>query len=111
MKTTSTLDDVELFTIVVAAGNFSEAGRRVGLTASSVARRIGDLEAELGTVLLTRTTRRMGLTEAGSMFYERAARITSELIEAKAEVAGLDGEPGGKAEDNGFKSFGSRKVV
>src|SRR5262245_22710451 len=111
MKATSTLDDVELFTIVVAAGNFSEAGRRVGLTASSVARRIGDLEAELGTVLLTRTTRRMGLTEAGSMFYERAARITSELIEAKAEVAGLDAEPRGKLRVNASNSFGIRHVA
>ena len=111
MKTTSTLDDVELFTIVVAAGNFSEAGRRVGLTASSVARRVSDLEAELGTVLLTRTTRRMGLTEAGSMFYARAARITSELVEAKAEVAGLDAEPRGKLRVSVSNSFGSRHVA
>src|SRR6266702_2773859 len=111
MKTTSTLDDVELFTIVVAAGNFSEAGRRVGLTASSVARRISDLEAELGTVLLTRTTRRMGLTEAGTLFYARAARITSELVEAKAEVAGLDAEPRGKLRVSVSNSFGSRHVA
>lgn len=111
MKTTSTLDDVELFTIVVAAGNFSETARRVGLTASSVARRISDLEGELGTVLLTRTTRRMGLTEAGSLFYARAARITSELVEAKAEVAGLDAEPRGKLRVSVSNSFGSRHVA
>jgi DNA-binding transcriptional LysR family regulator len=111
MKTTSTLDDVELFTIVVAAGNFSEAGRRVGLTASSVARRISDLEGELGTVLLTRTTRRMGLTEAGSLFYARAARITSELVEAKAEVSGLDAVPRGKLRVSLSNSFGSRHVA
>jgi DNA-binding transcriptional LysR family regulator len=111
MKTTSTLDDVELFAIVVAAGNFSEAGRRVGLTASSVARRISDLEEALGAVLLTRTTRRMGLTEAGSMFYARAARITLELVEAKAEVAGLDAEPRGKLRVNASNSFGSRHVA
>lgn len=111
MKTTSTLDDVELFTIVVAAGNFSEAGRRVGLTASSVARRISDLEVELGTVLLTRTTRRMGLTEAGSIFYARASRITTELVEAKAEVAGLDAQPRGKLRVSLSNSFGSRHVA
>jgi len=111
LKAASTLDDIELFVAVIAAGSFSEAGRRLGLTASSVARRMDELEAELGTRLLTRSTRRLGLTEAGTIFHERAARISAELAEAKAVIAGLDDEPRGTLRIDASVAFGSRHVA
>lgn len=111
MKPTSTLDDVELFVTVVASSSLSEAGRRLGLTPSSVARRMDDLEAELGVRLLTRTTRRLGLTEAGAAFHERAARVAADLAEAKAMVAGFDAEPRGTLRVDASVAFGSRHIA
>lgn len=111
MRPTSTLDGVELFVAVVAAGSLSEAGRRLGLTSSSVGRRMDELEAELGTRLLTRTTRRLALTEAGAVFHERAARIAADLSEARAAVAGLDEEPKGMLRVDAPTAFGVRHIA
>ncbi|HZA67716.1 MAG TPA: LysR family transcriptional regulator, partial [Geminicoccaceae bacterium] len=60
-----TFAGMRLFAEVVDSGSFSAAGRRLGMAASSVARGIGALENQLGARLLNRTTRKLGLTEAG----------------------------------------------
>ncbi|NRF72153.1 LysR family transcriptional regulator [Aquincola sp. S2] len=56
---------LELFARVVEAGSFAEAARRLGLTRAAVSRRIAAIEAEAGVPLIARTTRSLGLTEAG----------------------------------------------
>jgi len=100
-----------LFATVVEAGGFTEAGRRIGLTASSVARRMDNLEASLGARLLTRTTRHITLTEAGAAFHERASRIAADLAEARALVAGLDAEPRGTLRIDVPVAFGRLHVA
>ena len=60
-------------------GSFTRAGRQLGLTQSAVSRQIQQLEEEVGTELLSRTTRRAELTEAGGSFLKAALRITSDL--------------------------------
>jgi DNA-binding transcriptional LysR family regulator len=73
------LNSMELFVDVVAAGSFSQAGRRRGLAASSVTRSINALEDALGVRLLNRTTRKLSLTEAGRLYHERSRRIIAEV--------------------------------
>ncbi len=79
---------------VVNAGGFSAAARQVGVAPSSVSRQINDLEAELGVRLFHRTTRKLSLTEAGQIYYERAGRIITEVDEARLAVSQL-GSPTG----------------
>jgi DNA-binding transcriptional LysR family regulator len=75
-----------LFAQVVTARSFTEAARRVGITKSSVSRRIARLEEALGVRLLRRTTRKLALTEEGMRFYEHCARLVAEA-DAAAEAA------------------------
>ena len=86
---------MRVFARVVEAGSFSAAGRELGAAPSSVSRRISDLEYELGARLFHRTTRKLSLTEAGRLFYGRAAKILIEVDEAKLAVSQGDGAPSG----------------
>ena len=64
-------------------GSFAAAARKLGLTASSVSRRVATLEEELGVPLLARTTRTLSLTQDGRSFHARCVRILEELGEAR----------------------------
>lgn len=84
--------DVDAFTFfasVVKAGSFTNAAARLGIDRSNVSRRIRNLEQELGTQLLRRTTRRMELTETGALFYERCAVIEAEVQNAHKALHSL----------------------
>ena len=86
---------MRIFARVVEAGSFSAAGRQLGAAPSSVSRQIGDLEDEIGARLFHRTTRKLSLTEAGRIYYQRAARILVDVDEAKLAVARIDGAASG----------------
>ncbi len=70
-----------LRTFAVAAnfGGFSEAARALGIAPSVAAKRISQLEDELGTKLFERTTRKVALTEAGEKLYARVPRLLTEF--------------------------------
>ena len=86
-----TITGLRIFVRVVEAGSFSEAGRQLGLAPSSVSRQINELEDSLGAQLFQRTTRKLSLTEAGELYYERATSIVTEIDEAKLALYQLDG--------------------
>lgn len=88
-------NDVVVFTEVVRAKGFTAAGRVLDLPASAVSRRVARLEAALGYPLLHRTTRRVGLTEAGRLFYERTATIATQVAEGRRAVAASRDTPSG----------------
>lgn len=81
------LDGIATFVAVAEAGSLTEAARRLRLSKSVVSERLAELERRLGTALLHRTTRRISLTEDGTAFLERAARIAREIEEAAADLA------------------------
>lgn len=80
------LDGVEAFLATVRHRSFRRAAGELGVTTSAVSQAVRTLEARLGAALLFRTTRSVGLTEAGQRFFERAAPAFDELI-AAADVA------------------------
>lgn len=106
-----TIAGLRVFAKVVEAGSFSEAGRQLGTAASSVSRQINDLEESLGVILFQRTTRKLSLTEAGELYYERAGRIIVDLDEAKLAVSQLDGTPTGILRLNVPGSLSRRFIV
>jgi DNA-binding transcriptional LysR family regulator len=81
------LDGIEAFVATVEAGSISEAARKLRLAKSVVSERLAELERSLGVKLLQRTTRKLSLTEDGSAFHERAARIVREATEAASDLA------------------------
>ena len=106
-----TITGLRIFARVVEASSFSEAGRQLGVAPSSVSRQINDLEDSLGARLFQRTTRKLSLTEAGELYYERATRIVTEIDEAKLAVSQLDGTPTGILRLNVPGSLSRRYIV
>ncbi len=74
------LDALRIFAKVVECGSFSEASRRLGMPLSTVSRRIAELEDQLKSRLLDRSTRRLRLSELGLRLLEHAQR-SAELSE------------------------------
>lgn len=93
--TTIDYNDVALFVRVVETGSFTKAAEALGLQKSSVSRAVSRLEDGLGARLLQRTTRRLGLTDAGQLFYERARGAVAGVDEAASLVLDSGSEPRG----------------
>jgi DNA-binding transcriptional LysR family regulator len=79
---------LRLYSRVARLGSFSAAARECGLSQSQASRVIADLEAELGTRLLSRTTRAVVPTEAGGEFLARIEPILATLDEAENSEGG-----------------------
>lgn len=89
------LNDIALFVQVVRCGSFAEAARRLGLPPNTVSRRVQQLEAQLGTRLMQRSTRKLTLTQAGRAFHERCASAVDGLLEAGQALLTGSQEPSG----------------
>ena len=87
--------EMEVFEAVNDTGSFSKAAERLRMSPPAVTRAITSLEQRLGIVLLTRTTRRLNLTDAGSRFLESTRRLLSEIEFAEREAIGETGVPQG----------------
>ncbi|MGP5537371.1 LysR family transcriptional regulator [Psychrobacter glacincola] len=81
-------DDMILFVQVVDEGSFSKVAEKLSLTNSVVSKRIARLEENLNTQLLYRTTRKLGLTDAGRALYNKAKIAKSAFQEAENAVTG-----------------------
>lgn len=107
----SELDDLRSFVEVVESGGFNRAAKRLGVSKSIVSRRIARMEADLGTRLITRTTRGISPTEAGLEFKLRSERILAEFDEAREAVAQQAGEVVGRLRLSAPMSFGIRHIA
>src|SRR5690242_13029219 len=89
------LDGVEAFLKVAEHLNFRRAAAELGVTPSAIGQAVRALEERLGTTLFTRTTRSVGLTEAGEQFLARAKPAFEELVAASAVARDLGQRPSG----------------
>jgi DNA-binding transcriptional LysR family regulator len=85
------LRQVEHFLAVVRAGSFTAAAQEVFIVQSALSASIRKLEAELGTQLFERTTRRVALTTAGEALLPLAHRIVADVVAAHGEVSAVAG--------------------
>jgi DNA-binding transcriptional LysR family regulator len=100
------LSQIAVFVRVVQSGSFSAAARRLAMPKSTVSRKIAELEGQVGARLLQRTTRKLGLTDAGRLFYEHALRITAEVEEASQAIGSMQAAPRGLLRVTTPLSFG-----
>ena len=92
---TRDLNDTLVFVKVVETGSFISAAKSLRLPKTTVSRKVQELETRLGAQLLHRTTRKLGLTEAGNIYFEHCQRIARELDEAESAVNQLQSGPRG----------------
>ncbi len=97
------------FTRVVESGGLSAAAKRLRVSSAAVSRRIAALEAELGTQLIARTTRRMVVTPAGLRYYEHCVRIQRDIADAHSMSRGEAGD--GILQVSAPVTFGMARVV
>ena len=90
------LNDIVVFTKVVETKSFTGAAEQLGLPKSTVSRKLAQLEERLGVRLVQRTTRKLALTDIGEAYYERAARIVSDLQAAEQVVMDMQASPRGR---------------
>lgn len=89
------LNDIRVFLEVVNQGSFTAAGKILELPTSTVSRRISRLEGQLGARLLQRTTRKLSVTDAGRIYYQRSERALLALDEARQAVGEMQATPRG----------------
>ena len=80
------LGDVEAFVATVEHGSLTAGASALGTTPSVISRALARLETRLGVQLLRRTTRRLGLTDAGQMYLEQARATFALINEAERQL-------------------------
>lgn len=100
------LELMRTFVRVVERGNLSAVAREAALGQATVSRHLKDLEAAVGTQLLQRTTRQLGLTEAGALYYERARTILGLLDQTHEDIRAAQALPGGVVRLSCTSAFG-----
>lgn len=88
--------EMQVFLAVAEEQGFAAAARRLNMSPPSVTRAVAALEERIGTLLLTRTTRSVHITEAGQRYVEDCRRILAELEEAEESAAGSHATPRGQ---------------
>jgi DNA-binding transcriptional LysR family regulator len=89
------LNDMALFVEVVKAKGFRGAAAAMDMPSSTLSRRISALEKAIGLRLLHRTTRKVELTEAGQLYFERCKRIVDEARLAHEQLGEMVAQPSG----------------
>lgn len=102
---------LEIFIKVAETGGFATAARALSMSPPSVTRIVSGLEQHLGTALFVRTTRSVGLTEAGTRFLQDATRIITDLAEAEDAAVGAHKIPRGELRITAPVLFGGMFVT
>jgi DNA-binding transcriptional LysR family regulator len=82
------LDAMSVFAAIVDGGSLSAAGRRLNVPLATVSRKLADLEAHLKTRLITRSTRKLVLTDAGRDYLDACRQILEQVDEAERAASG-----------------------
>jgi DNA-binding transcriptional LysR family regulator len=90
------LEAMSMFLTAIEKGSLSAAAREMRIPVPTLSRKVADLEAQLKTKLLTRTTRQLILTDAGVAYAESARRILEQVDEAERQAAGEFTTPRGE---------------
>ena len=97
---------IETFVKALEGGSIASAARQLGISPAAASQNIARLERELGTRLITRTTRSMALTEAGERYLARVAPVLDELERAQSDVSLVQGELHGRLRVACVTAFG-----
>ena len=104
------LDDIEALILAVERGSLTAAATALGSTPSAVSRAISRLEQRLGVQLLRRSTRSLGLTEAGQRYLEQSRHAFALLDEAERALQGRRGHLAGRVRISAPTTYGQYRL-
>jgi DNA-binding transcriptional LysR family regulator len=105
------LQTMRAFVAIAETGSFTAAAARLHMSRAMASKHVMDLEAHLGLRLLDRTTRSVGLTEAGATYAARCREIIDAVETAEQEATSGGAEPVGRLRVSAPCFFGSRFVA
>ncbi|MDX1282796.1 LysR family transcriptional regulator [Shewanella colwelliana] len=99
------------FVAVAETDSFTAAARRLGISTAQVSRQVGALERRLDTKLLYRTTRKVSLTEEGTLYYRHCRQVLDGLDEAERALSSLKGTPQGLLKITAPVAYGEKYIL
>lgn len=102
---------LQMFVETVRCGGYSAAARKLGVATSSVTRQVAALEAQLGSTLLTRSTRRNSPTDLGQAYFDSAVAILDALAAADSLATDRGEQPRGRLRVSVPVEFGRRVIA
>jgi DNA-binding transcriptional LysR family regulator len=102
----SETQELLVFQAVAKHASYARAATELGLSPSGLSRVVSRLEERLGARLFQRTTRKLSLTEAGTVFAARTSQILADLADAEAEVQNAAARPKGNLKVTASVAFG-----
>lgn len=103
--------DLGFVSLLASAGSLSAAARELGITTPAVSKRLALLEARAGVSLVTRSTRRMGMTPEGELVLAHARRILGEIDDLAQLLGSARATPSGLLRVNATLGFGRSHVA
>ncbi|OZI34459.1 LysR family transcriptional regulator [Bordetella genomosp. 10] len=111
MSTPLAPTEMAFFSMLARCSSLAAAAREMGVSPPAVTKRLAQMEARLGVQLLTRTTRRMHLTEEGEIYLMHARRILADIEDMERHVSRARQEPKGLLRVNATLGFGRNHVA
>ncbi len=105
------LEHLETFIKVVEANSLALAAKRLGLSAAAISKQISALENDLKMSLLSRTTRRLELTELGRVYYEHCKGVMKKIDDLDGVMSSLQQEPSGELTVLSSRCFADHCIV
>ena len=105
------LESLKVFKAVVECGSFTQAAKRLNISAARVSKSIESLELELGTLLFNRSTRHMLITDSGEQCYNRAIELIHQWQELKEQLLETHQSPVGKLRISAPMTWGLLKLA
>ncbi|GIU53154.1 LysR family transcriptional regulator [Shewanella sp. KT0246] len=102
---------LKYFVKVVELGSFTQAAKAFSVPASSLSRRVADLEKSLGATLLKRSTRAVNLTEIGADYYQQVSLLLTQLEQSNEAVRSYQTEPMGKLRISAMVGIGREVLI
>ena len=103
--------DFAFFSALAKSGSLSATAREFDVTPSAVSKWLAQLESRLGVRLVTRSTRRVGLTQEGEIYLAEGRRILSEIDDLELAIASSRGAPKGLLKVQATLGFGRHFVA
>lgn len=107
----NSFEGLEAFVAVAEQQGFSAAARHLGVSTSHISRLIAKLEAKLGVALVARTTRKVRLTQAGELYYQRCRELLHGIEEINAKISSKHLELGGTLRVSAAGGFAERFIA
>ena len=111
MTLISAPSEMAFFSLLASKGSFSATALELGISKPAISKRLATLEARLGVQLLTRTTRRSGLTAEGEIYLAHARRILADIADMEQQVASTQSAPKGLLRVNATLGFGRSHIA